>query len=124
MSYISDSAVWSSKVMYSFYREKIDEHLKECSFSYDYQYGFTKGGRVENCMYIQNYVANRTFESKRQQNKTLFFIFIDFKKAYDSVDRKKLIEAMIRYKVNPKIIELIVQMYTSDKTIITLGKIK
>ena len=111
--------VWSSKVMCGFYREKIEEHLKECSFNYKNQYEFTKGGRVEHCMYTLNYIANRTFESKRKKHKTLFFTFIDFRKPYDSMDRKKLIGVLIKYKVNPKIIELIVQMYASDKTTIT-----
>ena len=65
-----------------------------------------------------------TFESKRKEHKSLFFTFIDFKKAYDSVDRGKLIEVLIKYKVNPKIIEMIVQLYTADKTTITLGGMK
>ena len=52
---------WSSKVMCHFCREKIEEHLKECSFSYENQYGFTKGDRVEHCMHTLNYIANRTF---------------------------------------------------------------
>ena len=46
---------------------------------------------------------------------------VDFKKAYDSVDRKSLIEVLIKYKVNPRIIEMIVQMYAKDSTTITLG---
>ena len=37
--------VWSSKVMCGFYRGKIEEHLKECSFNYENQYGFTKGAQ-------------------------------------------------------------------------------
>ena len=49
---------------------------------------------------------------------------VDFKKAYDSVDRRMLIEVLIKYKVNPKIIDMIVQMYTKDKTTITLGKMQ
>ena len=65
-----------------------------------------------------------TFESKRKSHKSLFFTFIDFKKAYDSVDRAKLIEVLIKFKVNPKIIDLIVQMYKADKTTIILGKMK
>ena len=48
--------------------------------------------------------------------------FIDLSKAYDSVDRRMLIEVLIKYKVNPKIIEMIVQMYAKDKATITLGK--
>ena len=75
-------------------------------------------------MYTLNYIANRTFESKKQRHKILFVTMLDFKKAYDSVDMRKLIEVLIKYKVNPKVIELIVQMYASDKTTITLGNMK
>ena len=65
-----------------------------------------------------------TFESKRKEHKKLFFTFIDFKKAYDSVNRGKLIEVLIKYRVNPKIIELIVQLYAADETTINLGRMK
>ena len=64
------------------------------------------------------------FESNKREHKKLFFTFIDFKKAYDSVDRGKLIEVLIKYKVNPKIIELIVQLYAADETTKTLGRMK
>ena len=63
-----------------------------------------------------------SYESVR--HKTLFYAFIDFKKAYDSINRKKLIEVLIRFKINPQIIDLIVQMYEGDRTIIQLGKMK
>jgi len=52
----------------------------------------------------------------------MYFAFIDFKKAYDSIDRQKLIEVLIGFNINPLIIELIVQMYQEDCTIIKLGK--
>ena len=69
-------------------------------------------------------MANRTYKSKRKEHKSLYFTFIDFKKAYDSVDRGKLIEVLIKYRVNPKIIYLIVQMYEKDETTINLGRMK
>ena len=75
-------------------------------------------------MFTLNYIANRTFESKINEQKPLFFTFIDFKKAYDSVDRTELIKVLIKYKINPKIIELIVQIYAADRTTINLGKLK
>merc|ERR1711913_265562 len=51
-----------------------------------------------------------------------YFAFIDFKKAYDSIDRQKLIEVLIGFNINPLIIDLIVQMYQEDCTVIKLGK--
>ena len=56
-------------------------------------------------MYTLDYMANRTFQSKKKRHKNLFYTMIDFKKAYDSVDRKKLIEVLIKYSVNPKVID-------------------
>ena len=49
---------------------------------------------------------------------------IDFSKAYDSVDRRKLIETMREYRINIRIIEMIVQMYSKDSTTIKLGGLK
>ena len=54
----------------------------------------------------------------------MYYTFIDFKKAYDSIHRGKLIEVLIKYKVNPKIIDIIVQMYENDRTTIHLGKMR
>ena len=94
--------VISSKIMCSHFREKIEEHLKECDIGYENQYGFTKGGRIEHCLFTLDYIANMTYESKLMEHKTLYFTFIDFKKAYDSIHRGKLIEVLIRYKSEPK----------------------
>ena len=52
----------------------------------------------------------------RERNISLYFTFLDFKKAYHSVDRTELIKVLIKYKINPKIIELIVQIYAADRT--------
>merc|ERR1712121_325541 len=81
----------------------------------------TAGGRVEHCIFILNYITNMTFEKRGKHGKPLYFAFIDFKKAYDSIDRKQLIEVLIEYKINPKIIDLTVQMYRNDHPIIKLG---
>ena len=116
--------VWSSKIMCGFLREKINIHLQHWGFSFEAQYGFTKEGIVECCLYTLSYIANRTFESKKKKHKNLFFTMIDFKKAYDSVDRRKLIEVLVKYNVNTKIIEMIAQMYTKDTTTITLGNLE
>merc|ERR1711942_367554 len=80
----------------------------------------TSGGRVEHCMFTIDYITNMSYQ-RRRGGRPLYLAFIDFKKAYDSIDRKKLIEVLISYKINPMIIDLIVQMYKDDHTIIKLG---
>ena len=98
----------SSKIICIILRLKIEEHLKEKNIVFENQYGFTSGGKTDHCLFIIDYITNMTYESSR--NKSLFFAFIDFKKAYDSIHRGKLIEVLIKYKVNPKVIDIIVQM--------------
>ena len=80
---------WSSKVFCTFVREKIEIHLETWGVRFEEQYGFTEGGRIEQCLFTVNYVTNRTYESKKKKHKYPFFAFIDFSKAYDSIDRKK-----------------------------------
>ena len=46
---------------------------------------------------------------------------IDFKKAFDSVKREKIIEVMEEYKVHPQLIEGVANIYVGDKTTIDLG---
>ena len=105
-------------------REKIESYLKEKKINYENQYGFTKGGRPDHCLFTLDYIATRTYSKKERKIKPLFYAFIDFKKAYDSINREKLIEVLIKYTINPYIINMIIQMYEGDKTTINLGKLK
>ena len=88
---------------------------------FEEQYRFTEGGRIEQCLYTVNYITNRTFESQKAEHKYLYLAMIDFSKAYDSVDRRKMIETMREYRINIRIIEMIVQLYSKDSTTIKLG---
>ena len=114
---------WSSKVMCTFIREKIEIHLETWGVRFEEQYGFTEGGKIELCLFILNYIANRTYESKKK-HKNLFYAMIDFSNPYDSIDRQKLIEVMAKYEINIRIIEMVVQMYAADRTTIKLGSKK
>merc|ERR1711888_21710 len=114
----------SNKIICTILRQKIEDFLEEKEIKYENQFGFTQGGRVEHCMFILSYITTMTFQKRGDRGKNLYFAFIDFKKAYDSIDRKKLIEVLIDFKINPNIIELIVQMYKNDHTIIKLGNME
>ena len=105
-------------------REKIEVHLKNMNIIYENQYGFTKGGKSENCLFILDYIANRNYTGNTRKKTNLYYAFIDFKKAYDSINRGKLIEVLIKYKINPQIIDMIIQVYEGDKTTIQLGRLK
>ena len=111
---------WSSKIMCTFLREKIEIHLETWGYGFEIQYGFTEGGRGELCLFIVNYIANRMYESQKK-HKVLYYAMVDFKMAYGSVNRQKLIDVMAKYEVNTRIIEMIMQIYVSDRTTIKLG---
>ena len=49
---------------------------------------------------------------------------LDFKKAFDSIDRSKLIEVLKEYRVHPKMIDLIAKVYSSDRTTLSFGDIE
>ena len=103
-----------SKTICTLYREKIEDHLKDKNLTKEIQYGFTKKGRVEQCIFTVNHITNMTYESRKAQHKNLYFAFVDFKKAYDSVDRWSLIKATRKYGVHTEIIEVMVQIYSEE----------
>ena len=110
----------SYKIFMAFIREKIEEHLIRNNLVRDNQIGFTGGGRLEFNHLILQYMVDNVIR-KEKENGKLFVIALDFKKAYDSVDRKKLIETLIKYKIIPKIIDMIANIYKNDETEIKMG---
>ena len=78
----------SSKILCSIMRKKIENYLKEKKINYENQYGFTKGGRPDHCLFTLDYIATRTYAKRGRKIKPLYYAFIDFKKAYDSINRE------------------------------------
>ena len=70
---------------------KTEEHLIRNNLVLDNQIGFTKGGRIEYNHFILQYVVEKTFRSGAKYHNKLIVGALDFKKAYDSIDRNKLI---------------------------------
>ena len=54
--------------------------------------------------------------------KPLIVISIDYSKAYDSIDRKRMIETMIKYKIHPNIIDIVSKVYQDDFTNLVFGE--
>ena len=69
-------------------------------------------------MILQYTVEKRKKEDKNRQ---LIITALDFKKAFNSVKRKELIETLIKYKIDPNIINIVANIYTKDETIIKMG---
>ena len=105
------------KIMMAVVRDSLEQHIISNNIGKDSQAGFTAKSRIENNIFVLRYCIERSFKLK----KPLIVIAIDFAKAYDSIKREKLIETLMYYKVDPKIINMIAQVYTDDRTRIELG---
>ena len=71
--------------------------------------------RTTDSAYILSCIIENSYRSKQ----TLIITSIDFRKAFDSVNSDKLLEVMTRYKIHPKVIDLIVNIYKEDSTTVT-----
>ena len=109
----------SYKIFMSFIREKIEEHLRLNNLIKENQIGFTGGGRIEYNHMILQYIVEKT--KKEDENRQLIITALDFKKAFDSVKREELVETLKKYKIDPKIIDIVAKIYTNDETIIKMG---
>ena len=108
----------SYKIFMSLLKDEIDDHIYSNDESKETQAGFTKGARIEDNLFILQYVVQESLKRKQQ----LIMTAVDFKKAYDSVKRETLIKVLMDYKVHPTIIEAVGEIYNEDKTTVTVGK--
>ena len=91
---------------------KIEQHLKNNNLDNCHQFGFTTQRRTTDSAYILSYLIEHSYRRKEM----LIITSIDFKKAFDSVKRDKLLEVMKKYKIHSKVIDLIINVYKNDTT--------
>ena len=70
----------------SFIREKIEEHLRHNNLIKENQVGFTGRGRIEYNHIMSQYIVGKTLNEN--EDDLVITTTIDFKKAFDSVNRK------------------------------------
>jgi sorting nexin-29 len=68
----------------------------------NYQYGFRQGKSATDAIHALRQILEKT----REYNITTHHLFIDFKAAYDSIKREKLINAMKGFKILNKLVHL------------------
>ena len=87
------------------------EHNRGC------QSGFTQGVRIEFILFMLQYITDKALDGERKRNH-LIFVAINFKEAYVSINRRKLIETLVKYRFYPKIIEMMAFMYDKDSIVV------
>ena len=107
----------SYKIFMSLCKNEIEEHVERCQETKETQAGFTKGAKIEDNLFILQHCVEECYRQKKQ----LIVIAIDFRKAFDSVKRETLIEAMMKYKMHPQLIETVAKIYSGDSTTLDIG---
>ena len=102
----------SYKIYMGIIRTKIENHLKNNNLMNELQSGSTEKRRTTDNLFVLKYCIDENYRNK----KPLRVISIDFKKAFDSINRKRMIEQLKKYKIDYRIIETIASIYTGDST--------
>ena len=90
----------------------MEKHLEDADCVHELQAGFTTDRRAVDNLHILRYCIQQSYKNK----KALIVTSLDFKKAFDSEDRGKLIECLMKYNIHPKIISVVAKLYTGDRT--------
>ena len=105
------------KIFMNIVKEKIVQRLSENNEINCMQMGFTRGRRLEDNLFMLVYCLR----SAKKMRKQLVVTAIDFAKAFDSVNRRCLIETLAYYKCDPRIIDAVASLYTGDETEISVN---
>jgi hypothetical protein len=107
----------SYKIFMGPIKENLENSIRERQLQKDEQAGFTKGRRIEENLLIFRYCV----ESSYARGLPLYIIAIDFMKAFDSIKRHSIIQTLIKYKIDPQIINVIANIYLNDTSEVYLG---
>ena len=91
------------KILSSVILERLKEYSEEVLG--EYQCGFKRQRRTTD----ELFVVRQTLEKCYAHDTDLHFLFIDFKKAFDSINQKKLLESLASFGI-PKKIERLVKI--------------
>ena len=103
-----------ARLFTSIIKEKIEQHMDNFS---EEQSGFRKSRSCLDNIFIMRQVI----EKNKEKNIETHMTFIDLEKAYDSVPRKQLWEAMRRMNVCEKWINITQRLYGDSKAQIKVG---
>ena len=103
----------SYKIYVEVLRQRLEDQLEEKGSLPHNQTGFRKGmGTVDN-IYVLNYLVNRNLSQKKEK---LIALFVDFKVAFDSVNRSILWKAMKEREVDEELVDRIKEIFTEMRT--------
>ena len=108
----------SYKILMSTVKDALEKHIMDNGMAREEQAGFTGGREI-----LDNLVILReTIQERFKRRLGVVALAVDFRKAYDSIRREKIIEVLKEYRVPAKLIDLIGRIYEGDMTFIELGE--
>ena len=105
ISLISALAKTVNKMILNRLQKKIDPHLRPN------QNGFRPGRNTT----AHILALRRLLEGVRSHNRKAIVLYIDFRKAFDSINRNKMIKILKAYDVPPNLLQAIILMYENTK---------
>jgi hypothetical protein len=91
--------------------EKLAKYCEENEILEDLQFGSRKGRSAAQALVSFRQVIDDAIEN----NKELYIMYLDFAKAYDSVEHDMLRRTLMYYKIPEEIIERIMELYKDNK---------
>lgn len=90
------------KIYTSIIAERLREEIEKKKLIPPNQTGFRKGMGTMDNIYVLNYLINR--QNSRRGAGSIVLFYVDLKAAFDSVDREKLVEALIKRGVDGNLV--------------------
>ena len=109
----------SYKIFMTLIKNSVERHIKANDLGKETQSGFTDGGRTENNIFILKYCI----EKSKQMKKPFIVTSVDYRKAYDSIRRSKMVESFKEKKLHEDVISTVSEIYKGDRTVINYGDI-
>lgn len=97
-------------------KTKLEEDIED-KIGYE-QAGFTAG---KSCM-DHIYTLQQVIDKKRAKNRSVHLAFVDLRKAYDTIPRKRLWQAMMNLKIPKGLIKATKNLYKGNNIAIKVGK--
>ena len=104
------------KVLTIIIKEKLDPYIENGLG--EYQSGFRKGRSTIDHIFTIRQIMEKCWE----YNKDIWQIFVDFKQAYDSINRASLWNIMAEFNIPSKLIKLVKACYNNSKACVQVGQ--
>lgn len=95
------------KIYATILASRLRKEIEEKKIGPESQGGFTKGRRVVDNLYVMHYVVEKQLE----RGEKMIAAFVDFKTAFDSVDREILARYVKEVKISERLTKRIMKIY-------------